>query len=419
MSGFSEIRLYQNTTNTVPTGTYTVVTSDFIDSATATIAQNASYEYEDGQKTVSGLSPGTAYWFWVELIDSAGNSSGIQPIGSQETPSVTAIDGSLATVTSTNTTFDKDLFSADYIFDGSFLWDNHIFASPENTPPVTITFTLSQPKKIVGFRVYSATRLAENEPHSFPGTVTFYRGVTELVSKSLQPSDWVVGETNAGATVMRNDYADVFFENTQASSSYAINCTWYTGNLSTLITIVELVLYEGVNPLPIPALTDYADQGYTITESSNAAVNYLGWRAFDRISGASFEAWVADPAETVPHFLGVQLPGAVTVTAVRLWITGAWDHILVEFCKVQGSHDGSNWDTLAVFTNMVYTVIPSGDKATNTFFQEDFDSDDIPSDDAHLFQGTVTNTVSYSHYRLFFDVDEGPPPRFSEVVFLA
>eukprot|EP00873_Tetraselmis_striata_P003585 jgi/Tetstr1/423849/TSEL_014475.t1 len=122
-----------------------------------------------GQKTVSGLSPGTAYWFWVELIDSAGNSSGIQPIGSQETPSVTAIDGSLATVTSTNPSFDKDLFSADYIFDGSFLWDNHIFASPENTPPVTITFTLSQPKKIVGFRVYSATRIAENEPHSFPG----------------------------------------------------------------------------------------------------------------------------------------------------------------------------------------------------------------------------------------------------------
>eukprot|EP00873_Tetraselmis_striata_P001689 jgi/Tetstr1/421953/TSEL_012852.t1 len=419
MSGFSEIRLYQNTANTVPTGTYTVVTSDFIDSATATIAQNASYAYEDGVKTVSGLSPGTTYWFWVEFIDSAGNSSGIQPIGSQETPSVTAIDGSLATVTSTNPTFDKDQFSADYIFDGSFLWANHIFASPENTPPVTITFTLSQPKKIVGFRVYSATRIAENEPHSFPGTVTFYRGVTELVSKSLQPGNWAVGATNAGATIMRNDYADVFFENTQASSSYAINCTWYTGNLSTLITIVELVLYEGVNPLPIPALTGFVDHGYTVTGSSNAGTNYEGWMLFDRKSGASFEAWVADPGEPLPHFVAIQLPGAVTVTGVRLWNAEVWDNRLVEFCTIQGSPDGTNWDTLTAFTNMAYTMIPAADKATNTFFQEDFDFDDIPTDAAYLFQGTVTNTVSYSHYRILMTVDEGPPPRFTEVVFFA
>jgi len=87
-SGFSQIRLYQNTSSTIPVGVYTDVTNDFILSADVTnVVEDVSYDYDGCNKTVSGLSPGTQYWFWVEAIDEAGNSSGIQSLGSITTAS--------------------------------------------------------------------------------------------------------------------------------------------------------------------------------------------------------------------------------------------------------------------------------------------------------------------------------------------
>jgi hypothetical protein len=41
----------------------------------------------DGVATVSGLDPGTHY-FWVELIDARGNTAGQKPAGSYTTPTV-------------------------------------------------------------------------------------------------------------------------------------------------------------------------------------------------------------------------------------------------------------------------------------------------------------------------------------------
>lgn len=82
-SGFSQIRLYQNTSSTIPIGVYTDVTNDFLSSADASnVIPDQLYDYDGCNKTISGLSPGTQYWFWVEAIDETGNSSGIQSLGS-------------------------------------------------------------------------------------------------------------------------------------------------------------------------------------------------------------------------------------------------------------------------------------------------------------------------------------------------
>ena len=52
------------------------------------MVEGVSYDYDNCLQTVSGLLPGTQYWFWVEVVDEAGNSSGIRPLGSVTTSRV-------------------------------------------------------------------------------------------------------------------------------------------------------------------------------------------------------------------------------------------------------------------------------------------------------------------------------------------
>lgn len=92
MSGFSEIRLYQNTTSSIPVGVYTDVTADVIGSAMPMSLGPTLYDYDNAIKTVTGLAPGTQYWFWIELIDAEGNSGGIQPLGSHTTTAAVSDD---------------------------------------------------------------------------------------------------------------------------------------------------------------------------------------------------------------------------------------------------------------------------------------------------------------------------------------
>eukprot|EP00873_Tetraselmis_striata_P009631 jgi/Tetstr1/429895/TSEL_019760.t1 len=71
-SGIGEVRLYHNTANTIPVGVYDDITSQFTVGATS----------DTGSLVKGGLGPGTKYWFWVEVIDVAGNESAILPLGS-------------------------------------------------------------------------------------------------------------------------------------------------------------------------------------------------------------------------------------------------------------------------------------------------------------------------------------------------
>jgi hypothetical protein len=78
MSGVTEVRLYRNTVDEVP-AEYTDVTAAVLNSSTKNHATGVK-RYLDGVTTVSGLDPGTNY-FWVELIDARGNTAGPQPAG--------------------------------------------------------------------------------------------------------------------------------------------------------------------------------------------------------------------------------------------------------------------------------------------------------------------------------------------------
>jgi hypothetical protein len=85
MSGVTEVGLYRNAIDTVPTS-YPNVIAAVLNSSTKDHATGIK-RYLDGAATVSGLDPGTHY-FWVELIDARGNTAWPQPAGSYTTPTV-------------------------------------------------------------------------------------------------------------------------------------------------------------------------------------------------------------------------------------------------------------------------------------------------------------------------------------------
>jgi hypothetical protein len=76
MSGVAEVR---NTINTAPTH-YTNVTAAVLKSSTKDHAKGIKW-YLDGVATVDGLTGGTSYCFWVELLDARGKMAEPQPVG--------------------------------------------------------------------------------------------------------------------------------------------------------------------------------------------------------------------------------------------------------------------------------------------------------------------------------------------------
>jgi predicted phage tail protein len=83
MSGVTEVRLFRNTIDAVPSD-YTNVTAAVLNSSTKDHVTSVK-RYLDGVATVDGLAGGTTHYFWVELIDVRGNTMGPQSIGNHTT----------------------------------------------------------------------------------------------------------------------------------------------------------------------------------------------------------------------------------------------------------------------------------------------------------------------------------------------
>jgi hypothetical protein len=90
MNGFREIRLFVTATDAEPavgSNTFTNIMpallgdKDNTDPTYADITPGEVYTYLRQSHVVSRLNPGTHY-FWVEAIDTVGNSSGVQRVGS-------------------------------------------------------------------------------------------------------------------------------------------------------------------------------------------------------------------------------------------------------------------------------------------------------------------------------------------------
>jgi hypothetical protein len=88
MNGFQEVRLFVTATDAQPavgSNTFTNVLPQLLDDDgpdTGTdVTPGEVYSYLHRSAVVSGLDPGT-YYFWVEAIDTVGNSSGVHRVGS-------------------------------------------------------------------------------------------------------------------------------------------------------------------------------------------------------------------------------------------------------------------------------------------------------------------------------------------------
>lgn len=143
--GFAAVRIYQNTTNSIPVGVFTDFQADFIGTATSTIDPGVSYDYDNGLKTISGLTPATEYWFWTELIDDQGNSSGILSLGSITTASGggaplanVATDPSLPLSTWVATNFDENVSVAGNIDTIGSISGTDLVLNPTTGAPVII-----------------------------------------------------------------------------------------------------------------------------------------------------------------------------------------------------------------------------------------------------------------------------------------
>ena len=127
-SGIGEVRLYHNSANAIPVGVYEDITSSFTVGATS----------GNGGLTKGGLDPGTQYWFWVELIDVAGNASAILPLGSITTalPPLVPIIGAGAVaptgvVLSESSAFLSSFYGVNRLFDNDTTDSSHTLASTE------------------------------------------------------------------------------------------------------------------------------------------------------------------------------------------------------------------------------------------------------------------------------------------------
>ena len=78
--GIEQVRLYTNTFSQIP-GVFQDVTANFPGTDPSTVVD----ETVTGTVTVSNLTPGTKHFFWTEVFDEAGNTSGIVPVGSRQT----------------------------------------------------------------------------------------------------------------------------------------------------------------------------------------------------------------------------------------------------------------------------------------------------------------------------------------------
>jgi hypothetical protein len=86
MSGVTKVRLYRNTIHNVLEN-FINITAAVLNSSTKDHTTGMEM-FLDGVATVDGHQGDITYCFWVEVIDTRGNTSGPHMIGSLTTPTV-------------------------------------------------------------------------------------------------------------------------------------------------------------------------------------------------------------------------------------------------------------------------------------------------------------------------------------------
>jgi hypothetical protein len=130
MNGFQEVRLFVTATDAQPavgSNTFTNILPQLLGDtgpdADADITPGEVYTYLRRSAVVEGLEVGTQYYFWVEAIDTVGNSSGVQLVGSH-TPESWTGNGVISSVTSAQNAIDQG-YTIDYstfLINGGSYW---------------------------------------------------------------------------------------------------------------------------------------------------------------------------------------------------------------------------------------------------------------------------------------------------------
>lgn len=255
-SGFSQIRLYQNTTSSIPVGVYTDVTNDFLSTAdSSTVIEDELYDYDGCNKTVSGLSPGTQYYFWVECIDEAGNSSGIQSLGSITTassgPSSIAGNGTPLPVGTVVTASSNNDASRDpsYVFDGLFHYNDNQpnggewHSGFDRSAPHWLKIQFQQAYTITTYRIWSGqngTPTWAPAYYQFQGSNDGTSWTTLDSRTNSPPPSWTGGDAGAVTAYVENAVAS---PGSYTQYRLYINGTPQENSLSAYAIIGEIELF--------------------------------------------------------------------------------------------------------------------------------------------------------------------------------
>ncbi len=150
--GIQQVRLYTNTISTPPT-TFTDVTTHFSGLDPNTVAD----EVASATITLSNLPSATTVFAWIEALDEAGNSSGIQPVGSATTSPPPIIGRGLIPSGASwlaSSRFDNNpVYGAYSAISGTFLSTQTLHSSPF---PHWYQFFLPTSVVVLEYRIWAA-----------------------------------------------------------------------------------------------------------------------------------------------------------------------------------------------------------------------------------------------------------------------
>ncbi len=387
--GIQQVRLYKNTSSTIPVGNYTDVSSSF------TLGSGVDNETLSETIVANGLLPMKQYYFWLEAIDESSNSSGILSLGNITTSEKSYIGagstttGAIVSESSFYTSGIGTEFRGDLCFEG-ILRANHTDGAASMPQWVGVQFP--NEVMITRYRLWAnpgATYKDSPIDWTFEGSNdgTTWSVLDTRVDSEL-PTTAGLGYTGGTPVTTSIPHGEFEVASPGYWRHYRIYATKTGGGSVGRTNVLRLAEAELLGRDDVRYYAGYGadNSGIVATESSvalNAASDLLHTDFKHFTSG---EGW--------PQWFQYELPSAKPLRKYRMAARlGA--NVKPKSWDVLGSNDGVNFTTIEEVRRDDF--LPFVDRTGHTSVLE------IEENEWHL--GTPNSSTPFLYYRFLFDYD--------------